>query len=317
MKVGLYCEDLSRPDGMTRAIERAARAFRGLGHDVDVLSGKATPSLAARTARYDVFINNLPGAFFPSLAKRSWLWVHALPSARPRYLELYDVLANSEYTRREIRRRWGRRSVVLYPPADLPRPLRKEPMILSVGTFGAAARPKRELELIRLFKRLHRVGSLPGWSYHLAGADEGGRAWLSRLRREADGAPVTLHVEPRPSKLAELYGRASLLWHACREEHFGLAVVEAMGAGCLPLAFRVGGPSETVRHGKTGWLYSGFDELAELTVSASQARSLRGVRRAAAARGRRYDTAAFKAALCRLGRSETFSRQDVSTGGRP
>ena len=295
MKVGLYGRDLDRRDGMTAATLRMARALRQLGHDVDIVS-EAVP----RTQRYDLFINNLPGACFPSMARRSWLWVHALPRKKPPYLRFYEVLANSRFTQRELSRAWGVRSRVLHPPADAAPALRKEKLLLSVGTFGSARWPKRELQLIRLFKRLHRRGELRGWSYHLAGADEGGAAWLSRLRLEAQGAPISFHVDAPQAALARLYGRASLLWHACRREHFGLAVVEAMGAGCLPLAFDAAGPAETIRHGRTGWLYGDFEELARLTGRAAGKMDLAPLRRAAIDRGAAYGTAEFKRQFARL-----------------
>jgi glycosyltransferase involved in cell wall biosynthesis len=309
VKVGLYCQDMASPNGMSKATLLTARAFLKAGHDVEVLAeapgsprervrlfgpaarvlrviaagalrGAAGRRLAARTARYDLFVNQLPGAFFPSFAERSWLWAHAVPLSPPEHLEFYRLLANSAYTRARLRNRWGRDSEVLNPPvgtADFA-PRRKERLLLTVGTLGGEARPKNELALIRLFKMLRGEGRLEGWRYHLAGALEGGPAWLARLRAEAEGAPVTVQVDATLSDLRGLYGRAPLLWHACGAdlgrgvkpegvEHFGVALVEAMAAGCVPLAPDAGGAREIVTHGRSGFLYGSTAELGRRTIA--------------------------------------------------
>lgn len=335
MNVGLYCQDMALPNGMSKATALAANAFAREGHRVEVLAETAaSPSrlrefygraagrlrlrkvgpphgasgrkLAALTARYDLFVNQLPGAYFPSFARRSWLWVHSVPRNGPRHLEFYRLLANSEYTRRRLFERWRSESEVLHPPVDVSafKPLAKEPLLLSVGTLGGKARPKNELALIRLFKRLHASGRLPGWRYHLAGMLEGGPRWLARLRREAAGAPVAIQVEAGLGDLKELYGRARLLWHACgapvarvdrreNREHFGVALVEAMAAGCVPLVPDAGGPREIAAPG-CGARYRTWDGLERLTAAAAGGRlPLERLSAAARLRAERFGLEAF------------------------
>lgn len=304
---------------MTKSTILAALAFREEGHEVEVLAEKALSGarlsalfgpaarglkvrkagrrVAADTARYDLFINQLPGAFFPSFARRSWLWVHAMPLSRPRHLKFYRILGNSKYTRENIIRRWGARAELLYPPVGVDdfSPLAKKRLILTVGALGGAARPKNELRLIRLFKKLHAQGKLPGWNYHLAGELEGARAWLNKLKSEASGVPINFETDAPLKRLRLLYGEAALLWHACKAEHFGVAIVEAMAAGCVPLAPDAGGPRETIAQGKSGWRYSSLAELGRLTLSAIEDRAPLARRALAArARSRRYGMGSFK-----------------------
>lgn len=57
-----------------------------------------------------------------------------------------------------------------------------------------------------------------------------------------------------------------------RSEAFGLVLVEAMAAGCLPIAYDVPyGPADLIRHGENGWLVPAgdIDALADTLVSAS------------------------------------------------
>jgi len=251
--------------------------------DIGARPGRLREFIAS-TSRYDLFVNNSPIHSFPCFARRSWLWVHYLPKWVPPHLGFYRVLANSRHTQGWIRRRWKTPAEVLYGPVDVEhlRPLRKERIILSAGRLHSRPVPKNELEMIRLFAALHRDGLLPGWSYHIAGIlDDSDRAWLGRLRDAAAGAPVRIHLNPPFEKLADLYGRASLLWHGCgaledprrrpdRVEHFGATVAEAMAAGCLPIAPANGGPAELVRHAETGFLYHSWEELARQTVAAAR-----------------------------------------------
>jgi glycosyltransferase involved in cell wall biosynthesis len=81
-------------------------------------------------------------------------------------------------------------------------------------------------------------------------------------------------------------------------EHFGLAIVEAMAAGCVPLAFRGGGPTEIIRHGETGFLYRGWDQLARLTVAAARdPRRLSAIGRRARISSARFGVAGFRKEL--------------------
>ena len=72
------------------------------------------------------------------------------------------------------------------------------------------------------------------------------RPYLDEIRSAAEGLPVTLHPEASGAELRDLYGRASIFWHAAglgedpdrhpdRFEHFGITTVEAMSAGAVPV----------------------------------------------------------------------------------
>jgi glycosyltransferase involved in cell wall biosynthesis len=334
MKAGVLCAGLWAPgelSGMEKFAVRAAQALRDEGHEVELLaSGRGSSRLLARafgrplrgvrlrdisplmrgggrrlialTASYDLFLNNWPGLAVPSFAPRSWLWVHSVGRSAPEHLGFYGILANSRFTRCRIRRAWRRDSQVLYGPVDVRRAVfpPKERIILSAGRLHSAGAPKRELELIRLFGALHRRGRLPGWTYHIAGVmDPADRRWAAKLAAAARGLPVRLHLNASCRELDRLYGRASLLWHGCGSEHFGIVLVEAMARGCLPLAPAHGGPAEILRDGETGFLYRSWEDLARKTVAAvgAGAGALRRMRARAAARARRFGERDFRREL--------------------
>jgi glycosyltransferase involved in cell wall biosynthesis len=118
--------------------------------------------------------------------------------------------------------------------------------------------------------------------------------------------PITLHPNLPHAALAALLGQARLYWHASgygenlqrspdRAEHFGISTVEAMSAGCVPLAFNAGGQPEIIEHGKSGWLWNTLGELQTQTLQlARQPDKLSALAEQARARSRIFcDEAAF------------------------
>lgn len=195
------------------------------------------------------------------------------------YLDSYDrVVANSRYTQRWVTRWWDRPSDVLEPPVSLRQPGAKEPIILSVGRFFAPGRghAKKQLELVQAFRQVNE--RVRGWELHLlGGCSPEDRHYLDEVQAEAGGLPVVFHVDASGPELVDLYARASLYWQATglgedldadpvRAEHFGIAVVEAMSAGAVPVVLDEGGPVEIVRPGIDGAWFRDGRALVETTV---------------------------------------------------
>lgn len=63
----------------------------------------------------------------------------------------------------------------------------------------------------------------------------------------------------RGAALAEAYASADVFLHCSITETFGLVVLESMASGVPVIARDEGGPSETVKHGKSGYLTSPHD----------------------------------------------------------
>jgi glycosyltransferase involved in cell wall biosynthesis len=88
------------------------------------------------------------------------------------------------------------------------------------------------------------------------------------LRRKARGLPIEFHVNASPAVIRDCLSRAiDEQTEPERCEQFGIGVVEAMAAGCIPFVVANGGPSEFVREGKTGFLYTSVGELVDKTLT--------------------------------------------------
>src|SRR5271166_477178 len=197
------------------------------------------------------------------------------------------MLVNSRYTSKHVERAFSQSGVasmpvrILYPPVPMLRAdaACKKRMVLSVGRFFAGGHTKRHDVLIEAFRALI-ARSDNGIELHLAGSSSPLQAnmdYLAQLQVMAADLPVTFHLNPPPEKLCSLYKDAAVYWHATgygappedggeRAEHFGISIVEAMSASCVPIAFAAGGPCEIIEEGVTGFLFDSIDVLLEKTL---------------------------------------------------
>lgn len=212
----------------------------------------------------------------------SWYPLLYRPLPQKRFYESYDrVVANSAFTQHWIRRWWQTDSVVLHPPVVMQQRQEKEPIILHVGRFfdARSGHSKKQLELVYAFRRLVEGGRADGWALHLVGGcADADRPYLDRVREAAEGLPVQVHPDAPGAVVRDLYGRASIYWHATglgedaeahpdRLEHFGIATVEAMSAGAVPVVIGLAGQLEVLDDGVEGYHWLTADELVERTAS--------------------------------------------------
>lgn len=281
--------------------ERYSRLrLRGMGQELG-LDFSAVDYVVEREIetleKSDLFIamGNHPLPTLPALGKRS-LYVCQFPFAMsPRYmaehwsnLQGYDgVVVYSEFVARHLRSRAAALNVQLPEVVVLPPPVHQmgrgtskdgAPRILHVGRFHPGGHCKRQDTLIEAFKKLRAI--VPDAELHLAGAlppDPEARDFLIHLRHLARGLPVHFHLNAPLEELRDLYNSASAYWHATgagfsaellpeRHEHFGIAILEAMSAGAVPLVLGEGGPPEFVSDGNNGFLWHTEDQLVAMTA---------------------------------------------------
>lgn len=174
-----------------------------------------------------------------------------------KFIRIKRIVCNSQFTKNVIDKEYGVKSVVLYPPCDVSKikPKRKENIILGVGRFSKLLQSKRQDVLIDAFKILSDNG-MNNWKLVLVGgSDVGADNFLSFLKKRAKGYNVDFILSPNYQRLIELYGTSKIFWsasgykedpikHPKKMEHFGISLVEAMAAGCIPLVYNGGGYKE-------------------------------------------------------------------------
>lgn len=222
----------------------------------------------------------------PAWQRRSWIdrriRMAAYEYLWKRRMRGYSrLLANSQFTASWIEQLWGASAEVVYPPVSMEAPRGpKRNVIVSIGRFDPRDRKNVGAQLEALPEFLSKVGA--GWSLCLIGfsgeapADQN---YLEQLRARVRGLPVELVVNAGRERVQRRLGEAKLFWHsrglrrseegalpAWRMEHFGIATVEAMMAGCVPLVPAEGGQPEIVQDGITGFLCRDAETLVRHSI---------------------------------------------------
>lgn len=197
---------------------------------------------------------------------------------RMKFVRINKVVVNSNFTKNWIDKEFPIQSIVIYPPVDTSRfkPQKKENLILSIGRFSQLEQAKRQDILVKAFKKLYDSG-VRDYRFVLAGGSDIGRTnYLDKIIKNSKGYPIKVLENPSFRQLRDLYGIAKFFWSASgygvdeakepqKVEHFGIALVEAMSAGCVPLAYDAGGHREIIETKVNGYLWMSVTSLLNST----------------------------------------------------
>ena len=167
---------------------------------------------------------------------------------------------------------------------------------------------RRLLEADRRRHRLHLhiIGNLH--------QNEESTRLLNDLRANATGLPISFHLGVSTDELEALMRSGTIFWHMTgidqpreREdpaalEHFGIANLEGMALGMIPIVTDRGGPAEATEHGVNGFTAASPQEFIDHTlriVSMSREEQL-AMRRRAVQSVVRFSVDNFRSALSTL-----------------
>jgi len=172
------------------------------------------------------------------------------------------ILTNSRFSAAVIKRLLGVNAIVLYPPVNVEKylPLSKNTKRKRIVLTISRIAPEKGLEIIpdvaREVKDVKFVimGALGSTGYY--------RSLMSKIKAVGVGDRVKVLPNVSEDLKIELMAKAIIYLHPMRYEHFGIAVVEAMAAGLLPIVHKSGGPwIDIVERGKYGRGFNSLDEL--------------------------------------------------------
>ncbi len=216
-----------------------------------------------------------------------------LDSINPSFL-----LTNSKFTQQIIRKYMKREALVLHPPVDVQsyasRNEKSESFVVTVSKFT----PKRCLHRVPLIARKTQKAKF----IIAGGADEYSTKTIADLKKVIEECNLEDRVILMPnvqrSKLVELLARSKVYLHVMPSEHFGISIIEAMAAGCVPIVHRSGGPWLDIlnqNQGKYGFSYTTLEEAAYLIDNIMDNEKLRSeVSGAAQERSLEYDETIFR-----------------------
>ncbi len=227
-----------------------------------------------RFALYNIFKK-----YFPQWEMR----LHGGPGVTKRDdLDSYQIkLTISEFCRHWIKQYWHLDSQVLYPPVNLDNfspSNKKKNQIVHVGRFFVTGHSKKQLQLVKQFKKLVDEKKVTDWELHLIGSIQAGsqhQEYFEQVQLEAQGYPVFFHIDIPFKDLKKLLASSKIYWHATGldadpekdpilMEHFGITTVEAMASGCVPVVIGQGGQAEIVTP-ESGFTWKSRKEWLEQT----------------------------------------------------
>ena len=159
------------------------------------------------------------------------------------YLKRGTIIANSNYTKNAIKKVLNIDSTVIYPPcAQYSFPLEDKikiekdaKTVCSLGRFV----PEKEYETI-----LQIAKERPQLKFELIGGVAQDKiSYLNSLKNKAS-KNVTFHVNATENQKIEILTRSKILIHSCKGEPFGIALIEAMSAGLIPVSHNSGAAKE-------------------------------------------------------------------------
>jgi glycosyltransferase involved in cell wall biosynthesis len=149
-------------------------------------------------------------------------------------------VANSEMIRTGIAETYSLDATVIYPPSWRGELQGGRPDLRRVVTLGSMHPDKRQLDQIEIARRL------PDWHFTLLGSTAAPR-YARLVQSEASRLPnVEVHLNPSRRQIEEALAAASHFLHTHPQEGFGIAAVEAIAAGCIPVVPNSGGIREIV-----------------------------------------------------------------------
>ena len=206
------------------------------------------------------------------------------------------LLSVSDFTRGFVAKKWERDSKTVYPPcpvedySEFTNVKSRENLVVTIGRIVPEKRFHLFIELARIVPktRFVAIGSL---------SDETS-AYYDQLKKSAP-ENVSFVLSPL-RKVRDILGRAMAYVHCAENEHFGITIVEAMAAGCVPIVHDSGGPKEIVTS-DVGLRWSNLSVAARQIVMLAENDSLRRELSAAASvRARQFRPEVFESEMTRI-----------------
>jgi glycosyltransferase involved in cell wall biosynthesis len=239
------------------------------------------------------YFSHLESNAFPKLWGLYYLPARVFYHSRVNQIDL--LLAVSDFTREFVKETWGRDATTLYPPCpiDLYSDLRDQPkenLVITVGRIGPEKRMELFLEIAR---------TMPRVKFAIVGSISPEKRVYSDVLRNAAPSNVSFVLAPL-RKVKDILGRAKVYVHCALNEHFGITIVEAMAAGCVPVVHNSGGAREIVTN-SVGYKWDTVAEASKQIASLLGDDPLRRrLSEASAVRSKLFGPHAFESGMAKV-----------------
>jgi len=170
--------------------------------------------------------------------------------------EIADIsLCNSMFTQERLKK-IGINARILYPPVKPIKTLKKVKQAITIGRLIPA---KRHEIAILIAEKANLPIKVLGWKYW---GDPNYYNYLQSLCNKWENASLISDADDKV--LNEEIGKSLIYLHCNPNEDFGISVVEAMFAECIPIVYANGGPwIDIIQEGKYGFGFKEPDEAVK------------------------------------------------------
>ena len=205
---------------------------------------------------FDTFININHGILLPPLARRNII-VCFFPQHEWNTAGYDTIITNSEFTKQNVIERWHRQAQdvdVIYPPINVEKFIpsrRKKRQIMTIGRFFEVpdGNNKNHIVMIEAFKKIPD----PYLTFCIVGSVQDERYYVKVREAAASDPRIKFYHDLPQEDLIQMYADSMIYWHAAgygtdlpsSMEHFGMASLEAMASGCIPIVHNSGGMPES------------------------------------------------------------------------
>ena len=178
-------------------------------------------------------------------------------------LKKAHILANSTFSAKILKKAHRLNAEILYPPVDIKNffPSKKENLVVSVGRFH----PDKNFEVL-----INSMSNVSDAKCVIIGSTYGSESkqYINKLTKLITTLglqeKITLLLDCPFDLLQHTLAKAKLYVHCMPSEFFGISVVEAMAAGCIPVVHKSGGPYfDIIDREKYGISFNDSTELSE------------------------------------------------------
>jgi glycosyltransferase involved in cell wall biosynthesis len=199
-----------------------------------------------------------------SLRRKAYMWLfRRWIEAGIKKLDL--VFCNSTYSKEVIEQYWGplgiQNPIVIHPPVNLESfwcegpPSERRKRVVYIGRFVPVKRHE-------LLKKL--ATELPDYDFvSIGGLIESDKDWYTQFSKSV---PSNYSLRPNLpfADMVEILQQSRVYVHLMEGEHFGIAPMEAMAAGCITLVHNSGGVKEFVPN---NYRWESYDDLKEKVIA--------------------------------------------------
>ena len=181
-----------------------------------------------------------------NIMKKLYIKPYLFVSNNLDYIKKATIITNSNYTKNAIKHTWNADSTVIYPPCPqysfpLEDKIKIEKEETDTNTVCSLGRftPEKEYDtILQIAKKRPRI------NFELIGSFTADKiSYLEGLKNKAS-KNVIFHVNASVNEKIEVLKRSKILLHSFKGEHFGVAIIEAMSAGLIPITHNSGAAKE-------------------------------------------------------------------------